>query len=140
MQPFSYSVTPALWVEPPRVIDLSGVHQEERFSMRVSESSRTDFAESRYDRISRNDKVTTEVRHEIARIIIYINITPCGLCRSSLFLSFWLVQNLSCDPEQSEGFPTSGNDTENKYSISDALRFLPQGSSFVSFYLEDFFF
>src|SRR4030042_6921840 len=74
-----------------------------------------------------------------------INFTPCGLCRSSLFLSFWLlsslcrgsVQNLSCDPEQSEGFPTdprqcgdeSGNDTENKYSISEALRSLPQGSS-----------
>src|SRR4030042_5029124 len=41
-----------------------------------------------------------------------INFTPCGLCRSSLFLSFWLlsslcrgsVQNLSCDSEQSEGF------------------------------------
>ena len=47
----------------------------------------------------------------------------------TLFLSFWLVQNLSCDPEQSEGFPTSGNDTENKYSISDALRSLPQSSS-----------
>ena len=39
------------------------------------------------------------------------------------------VQNLSCDPKQSEGFPTSGNDTENKHSISDALRSLPQGSS-----------
>jgi len=46
-----------------------------------------------------------------------------------LFVSFWLVQNLSCDPEQSEGFPISGKDTENKYSISDALRSLPQGSS-----------
>jgi len=61
--------------------------------------------------------------------LMLINFTPCGLCRSSLFLSFWLVQsestrteNLSCDLEQSEGFPTSGNDTENKYSISDALR------------------
>ena len=28
-----------------------------------------------------------------------MNFTPCGLCRSSL-LSFWLVQNLSCIPEQ----------------------------------------
>jgi len=25
--------------------------------------------------------------------------------------------NLSCDPEQVEGFPTSGNDTENKDTI-----------------------
>jgi hypothetical protein len=25
---------------------------------------------------------------------MFINFTPCGLCRSSLFLSFWLVQNL----------------------------------------------
>src|SRR4030066_316330 len=30
----------------------------------------------------------------------FIKFTPCSLCRSSLFLSFWLVQNLSCDPEQ----------------------------------------
>jgi len=29
-----------------------------------------------------------------------INFTPYGLCRSSLFLSFWLLQNLSCVPEQ----------------------------------------
>jgi hypothetical protein len=58
-------------------------------------------------------------------IVLFTNFTPCGLCRSSLFLSFWLVQNLSCDPEQSEGFPTSGNDTENKYLIPDALQSLP---------------
>src|SRR4030042_3986200 len=77
-----------------------------------------------------------------------INFTPCGLFLSSLFLSFWLlsslcrgsVQNLSCDPEQSEGFPTSGNDTENKYSISDALRSLPQGSSLTSLSLYLFLF
>jgi len=35
-------------------------------------------------------------------------------------------------PNKSEGFPTSGNDTENKYSISDALRSLLQGSSLSS--------
>jgi hypothetical protein len=32
-------------------------------------------------------------------------------------------------PNKSEGFPTSGNDTENKYSISDTLQSLPQGFS-----------
>ena len=41
---------------------------------------------------------------------LFINITPCGLCRNSIFSSFRLVQNLSYDPEQVEGFPTSGND------------------------------
>ena len=32
-------------------------------------------------------------------------------------------------PASRGGDPTSGNDTENKYSISDALQSLPQGSS-----------
>ena len=75
-------------------------------------------------------------------LFMFINITPCGLCRSSIFPSlflsfrlvrnlqsaermgravvypsFRLVRNLSCDPEQVEGFPTSGNDTENKDTI-----------------------
>jgi hypothetical protein len=49
-----------------------------------------------------------------------------------LILSFWLVQNLSYLLEASlnaeEGFPTSGNDTENKY-LNDALRSLPHASS-----------
>ena len=82
------------------------------------------------------------------QVTFFINCTPCGICRSSLFLSYWLlsslcrgsVQNLSCDLEQSEGFPTSGNDTGNKYSISDALRSLPQGSSLSSLSLYLFLF
>jgi len=44
------------------------------------------------------------LRLGVERSMDLINFTPCDLCRSSLFLSFWLVQNLSCDPEQSEGF------------------------------------
>src|SRR4030043_576263 len=44
-------------------------------------------------------------------------------CHSGLSRIFLAI------PNKSEGFPTSGNDTENKYSISDALRSLPQGSS-----------
>jgi len=52
------------------------------------------------------------LRLEVGKSMDLINFTPCDLCRSSLFLSFWLlsslcrgsVQNLSCDPEQSEGF------------------------------------
>ncbi|GBE00609.1 hypothetical protein BMS3Abin08_00025 [bacterium BMS3Abin08] len=65
-------------------------------------------------------------------LFLIINITPSGLCRSSIFpsfhisvipyfchsifLSFRLVRNLSSRKyaEQVEGFPTSGNDTENK--------------------------
>jgi len=42
-------------------------------------------------------------------------------CHSGLSRIFLVI------PNKSEGFPTSGNDTENKYSISDALRSLPQG-------------
>ncbi len=42
-----------------------------------------------------------------------------------------LVQNLSCDPKQAEGFPTSGND-------SDALRSLPQGYSLSTSSLSSF--
>jgi hypothetical protein len=52
-------------------------------------------------------KMTTD---RVTYLYDLINFTPCGLCRSSLFLSFWLVQNLSCDPEHSEGFRTSGNE------------------------------
>ena len=42
-----------------------------------------------------------------------------GMCRHNVTssVSFWLVRNLFCDPEQVEGFPTSGNDTENKHVI-----------------------
>jgi len=43
------------------------------------------------------------------------------------FLSFWLVRNLSCDPEQVEGFPTSGNDTENRHTISSHYDQTPCG-------------
>jgi hypothetical protein len=42
-------------------------------------------------------------------------------CHSGLSRIFLVI------PNKSKGFPTSGNDTENKYSISDALRSLPQG-------------
>ncbi len=37
----------------------------------------------------------------------FINITPCGLYRILMLLSFWLVQNLLAIRTKSEGFPTS---------------------------------
>jgi len=40
-------------------------------------------------------------KNENVHVIRVIKLViPCGLCRRSIFLSFWLVQNLSCDPEQ----------------------------------------
>src|SRR4030042_3876193 len=72
-------------------------------------------------------KNANRTRTALSIMNMFINIYTLRSLPQFLILSFWLVQNLS---SLTEGFPTSGNDTENKYSISDALRSLLQGIHF----------
>jgi len=67
--------------------------------------------------------------YAIGMIDDLINFTPAVSAAVPYFCHSGLSRIFLAIPNKSEGFPTSGNDTENKYSISDALRSLPQGTS-----------